>query len=128
MRKLLITLTCLCFFSVGCSTTSETPTPRGIGTNIDLNRRNFRTLKAGVQGRDGGFYLFGVIPITRVSEGDAIVDLYSKVDVQDKATTLINVHRDHATRYFILFSLPYTQITADVIEFIDEGEAKGVMP
>ena len=121
MREILITLICLCFISVGCGTTSERSTPRAIGTSIDLNRRNYRTLKAAVQGRDGGFYLFGIIPFARVSEGDAMVNLYSKVDVEGKATSLVNVHRDHATRYFILFSLPYTQITADVIEFTDEN-------
>jgi hypothetical protein len=120
MRKILITLICLSFFLVGCRTTSETSTPRAIGTTIDLSRKNYRTLKAGAQGRDGGFYLFGIIPLARVSEGDAMVDLYSKIDVEGKATTLINVHKDKAMRYYVLFSLPYTQITADVIEFIDE--------
>lgn len=120
MQRTLIVLICLCFVSTGCCTILGKQTPRVIDTSINLNRKNYRTLKAAVQGRDGGFSLLGFIPFARVSDGDAMVDLYSKVDVEGKATSLVNVHREHAQRYFILFSLPYTVITADVIEFLDE--------
>jgi hypothetical protein len=121
MRGILITLICLCFISAGCCSLGTQPTPRAIGTSVDLNRKNYRTLKAAVQGIDGGFRLFGIIPFARVSEGDAMVNLYSKVDVEGKATSIMNVTREYANRYFILFSLPYVKITADVIEFIDEN-------
>ena len=121
MKRISFILICLCFISAGCCTTQLAPTPRTIDTSVDLNRKNYRTLKAAVQGRDDGFALFGIIPFVRVSEGDAMVDLYSKVDVEGKATSLVNVHREQAERYFILFSMPYIEVTADVIEFIDEN-------
>ena len=120
MRGNLIILIGLCFISAGCATTLEMKTPSPIDTYIDLDDKNYRMLKAAVQGRDNGFVLLGIIPFDRVSDGDAMVDLYSKVDVEGKATLLLNVHREYAARNFLLFSLPYTVITADVIEFINE--------
>lgn len=108
------------FILVGCATTASERTPRVIDTSVNLNRKNFRTIQAAVQGSDSGFYLFGFIPLSKVSVGDAMVNLYSKVDVEGKATSLINVHRERASRYFILFSLPEVVITADIIEFLEE--------
>ena len=98
MKRIIFILICLCIISAGCATVVKESTPRGIGTSIELNRKNYRTLKAAVQGRDGGFYLFGILPFARVSDGDAMVDLYSKVDVEGKATSLVNVHRERAVR------------------------------
>ena len=123
MRRMLIALICLGFISAGCATTGSERDPRIIDTSISLNRKNFKVIKAGVQGKDGGFALFGIIPLARVSEGDAMVDLYKKVNVEEKATSLINVHRERSLRYYILFSLPQVKITADVIEFLDEGNS-----
>jgi len=121
---ILLTLICLAFISASCSTVGSEKDPRIIDTSIALNRNNFRMIKAAAQGKDGGFALLGIIPFARVSEGDAIANLYKTVNVEGKATSLINVHRDYSLRYFILFSLPQTKITADVIEFIDENNTQ----
>jgi len=116
-----IAVVCACSFLVGCATGNYSD-PRHIGTQIDLNQKNFKMVKAGAQGTDSGFRLLGIFPLNPRSETEAMKDLYSKVNIDGKATTLINVVKEKFSYYFILFSIPKITVSADVIEFIDEPE------
>ncbi len=120
-----VAVVCICSFIAGCGGHNYSD-PRHIGTQIDLNQKNFKMIKAGVQGRDSGFWLLGFLPLNPRSETEAMEDLYSKVNIDGKATTLINVTKEKFSYYFILFSIPMLTISADVIEFIDEPKKSSV--
>lgn len=114
----------VCFLIIGCAGGNYSD-PRHIGTQIDLNQKNFRMVKAGVQGSDCGFRLLGIIPLNPRSETEAMKDLYAKVNIDGKATTLVNVTKEKFSYYFILFSVPKITVSADIIEFIDEPAKSG---
>ncbi len=118
-----IAVVCLCSFMFGCTTGGNYSDPRMHGTKVDLNRKNFRMIKAGAVGYDSGFWLLGFIPLSGRSEISAMNDLYSKVDVNGRATTLVNVIKEASANYYILFSIPSIKISADVIEFLEEPES-----
>ena len=87
---------------------------------MNLDRANFRVIKASARGVDQGFNLFGVIPIIMPSISDATDDLMQGIDAEGRAVALTNVTQERQTLYLILFSLPKIVIRADVIEFLPE--------
>ena len=105
----------------GCGGTKLLPSPTTSQTS--LTRANFRVLRGNVKGSDYGFKLFGFIPIVSPSYGDAMGQVRSAMPTSGRSTALANVTQDSSTIYLLLFSIPSVQVTADVIEFIPEGQA-----
>ena len=94
-------------------------------TGVSLERRNFRTVKAGARGTSSGFWLFGLIPFFSPTYADAKRDLYDSTGqrLEGRAIALANQTEDRAFRYFVLFSLPRLTLSADIVEFVDEPDA-----
>ena len=116
MRKLILVV--MCFILAGCASVGTMP--HITGTQTDLSRKNFRVIKSAARGVDSGFSLLGIIPFKSPSYANAMADLHQNVEMEGKATALVNVAQDHSSLYLILFSIPKITITADVIEFLDE--------
>lgn len=88
-------------------------------SSTSLDRANFRVIKAGARGSDGGFSLFGFIPIVSPSISDATDELMAGVDSEGRAVSLTNVTQERRNLYLILFSLPRVVVRADIIEFLE---------
>ena len=117
IKTYLVAIFTVCLFFAGCVSVGELPYKSG--TKTDLNRANFRMIKASARGSDIGFKLLCFIPFIAPSYVDAMEDLHSKVEMEGRATALVNVTQDKSEVFLILFSIPKIKITADVIEFIE---------
>ena len=84
-----------------------------------LERKNFRVVKKNVRGEDTGFNLFCIIPFAPPSYADAMGDLHDQIRTSGGSIALANVTNDIEQSCFILFGLPKTTISADVIEFTE---------
>lgn len=111
------TLTVACAGNIG-------QMPQSTQSATHLDRANFRVLKASARGVDGGFYLFGFIPIVMPSLSDATDQLMQGIDAEGRAVSLTNVTQEWQTLYVVLFSLPKIVVRADVIEFLEEAPAQ----
>lgn len=87
-----------------------------------LNRGNFRVIKASARGVDAGFAFLGIIPIVSPSISDATDQLFEGVQAEGRAISLANVTQERQNWYLILFSLPRIVVRADVIEFLTEPD------
>ena len=101
----------------GCA--SEGNFQHSNGTAVDLNKNNYRVIKAGAVGESTGFRLLGIIPFANPQYSEAKANIYKSVNepLTGRAIALANTTEDRSTIYLILFSLPKVTITADVIEF-----------
>lgn len=91
------------------------------GTNVSLDRGNYRTIRTGALGTDTGFWLFGLIPFASPTYADAKQDLYESTgqNLEGRAIALANQTEDYSFRWFLLFALPRITLSADVIEFTE---------
>lgn len=106
---------------IGCASTGQFL--ESTETRVSLSQKNYRMIKAGAQGSSYGFWLLGVIPIVSPTVAAAKTEMYHNVGnkMEQKATALSNVTEDRSFHYFILFSITRLTITADVIEFVENG-------
>ena len=103
----------------GCSSVGTFP--HATGTSVDLTKKNYRVVKANVNGESTGFALLGIIPIVSPSYTDAMSNLSAHGGIQEgKAQALVNVTQDRSVIYLILFSIPKLTVRADIVEFIDD--------
>jgi hypothetical protein len=113
--------------TTGCSSTGDM---RGgtTGTDVQLNQKNYKMVKAGAIGHSYGFRLLGIIPFDAPTAAEAKADLYRSVgqDLTGRAVALANETEDRSCLYLILFSVPKVTYTADVIEFTQENN--GAVP
>lgn len=122
--KRLVCMAAVCalgWFASGCASGGEGQMKGGgTGTQVDLNKNNYKLLKAGAKGESTGFKLLGILPFANPNYADAKASLYESVGVPltGKSVALANQTEDRSTLYLILFSLPKITITADVVEFV----------
>lgn len=93
------------------------------GTDVSLNQKNYKVIRAGATGQSYGFRLLGILPITSPTYATAKQTLYQSVGepLTGRAVALANQTEDRSSLYLILFSIPKVTITADVIEFTDSS-------
>ena len=117
MALLLVGLV-LAVVAAGCASTGTFP--HASGTQVDLNRKNYRVVKANAVGTSMGFRLLGLISIVPPTYAAAMSDLYLSAGVREgSAQALVNVTQERSTVYLILFSLPRLSVRADIIEFTE---------
>ena len=103
----------------GCSSVGNMN--QATGTNVQLNQKNYKVIKAGAMGQSWGFRLLGIIPFASPEYAAAKQRLYASVgdSMNGKAAALANETEDRSVLYLILFSVPRLTLSADVIEFTD---------
>ena len=122
-RKLVIGMGIILLFGLlivlsGCA--NRGVVPYGMGTHVELTRKNYRVVKANAIGESSGLYFLGIIPIVPPRRTDALSNLYSSAGLSEgKAQALVNVVQERSTIYLILFSIPKLTVRADVIEFVE---------
>lgn len=91
------------------------------GVEVQLTKKNYKVIRAGVSGSSSGFKLLGIIPFANPTSGGAKRDLYENVGepLTGRSIALANQTEDRSTLYLILFSIPKITLTADVIEFTE---------
>jgi hypothetical protein len=94
------------------------------GTQVQLSSNNYKVIKAGAKGESSGFNLLGFIPIASPNFADAKANLYINAgkNLEGKSVALANQTEDRSFLYLILFSIPKVTITADIVEFTDDGK------
>jgi len=121
-----LALTSSLLMVTGCSSTSVENNASSTQTQVSLSHANYKMVKAGAVGHSYGFrFLLGIIPITAPSTAAARADLYRSLNTPmgGKSVALVNVTEDHSTTWLLLFSVPKTVITGDVVEFINDDKA-----
>ena len=104
--------------SVGCISYGSMPTE--IATNVELGEKNFKVVKTNVVGTDTGFRLLGIIPINPSSLREAMEHLVDNSGIiPGDSKALVNLSKENASMYFILFSTPRVSVRADVVEFVE---------
>jgi hypothetical protein len=90
-------------------------------TQAVLARKNFRIVKANVEGTSTGFTLLGVISLTPPTRAAAVAHLWASSGLQPVggAYALANLAVDESNGYFILFSTPAVTVRADIVEFTE---------
>jgi hypothetical protein len=84
-----------------------------------LQDGNFIVIRTNVVGQSSGFSLFGILTLVPARFTKAMTRLYAHAEMQPgRAQTLANVITESDSTYLILFSIPRTSISADIIEFI----------
>ncbi|PIS37969.1 MAG: hypothetical protein COT35_03295 [Nitrospirae bacterium CG08_land_8_20_14_0_20_52_24] len=93
---------------------------------VTLEKNNYKVIKAGAKGESMGFYLLGFIPIVNPGMAKAKESLYASVgqSLEGRAIALVNQTEDRNNIYLVLFSIPTITISADIIEYLDEGDRK----
>ena len=130
IKRLIPLMAAICtamFLSTGCSSTHVDNNMPSTQTQVNLNRANYKVIKAGAEGRSYGFrFLLGIIPITAPSTADARADLYKNLGepVGGRSVALVNVMEDRSTTWLILFSVPKIVLTGDVVEFAPESSSQ----
>lgn len=87
-------------------------------TETNLTKKNYRIMKTNVRGVSSGFSIL-FLPIVPPSYADAMTNLHENVQMEGKATALVNVAVDANDLNLLLFALPRITITADVVEFTE---------
>ena len=105
--------------ALGCST-NRGSMPNFSQSATQLERANFRIIKANARGVDRGFALFGIIPFVSPSLADANDQRFLGIATEGRAISLANVTQERRTLYFVLFSLTSIVVRAEVIEFFAE--------
>ena len=109
----------------GCATNRTIMSEQSTKTNVGLNSDNFKVVKPAAVGHSYGFRFLGIIPFASPNYAAARADLYKSVgdDVKGHPVTLANDMESKSTTYLILFSIPKLTLTADVIEFVKNGNS-----
>jgi hypothetical protein len=95
-------------------------------TEARLQERNFIVIKTNVVGQSTGFSLLGILTIVPARFNKAMGRLYAQAQMKPgRPQTVVNLVLEQNSMYFILFSLPRTAISADVIEFIPAAAPDG---
>jgi len=94
------------------------------GTQVQLNSNNYKVIKAGAMGVNRGWNFLCLIPFASPNVADAKVDLYQNIDqkLEGKSVALANITEDRSFMCLILFSITKVTISADIVEFLDEGK------
>jgi hypothetical protein len=127
----LLALLGLAALAGGCAAASQIPLATIIGspnassleihenTETKLQDGNFIVIRTNVVGQSSGFSLFGILTLVPARFTKAMTRLYAHAEMQPgRAQTLANVITESDSTYLILFSIPRTSISADIIEFI----------
>ncbi len=123
-------LLALAALSSGCAALAALPVSSLVGspnsaaleihnnTDTRLQEKNFIVVKTNVIGQASGFSLFGILTIVPARFSKAMSRLYDHAQMKPgRPQTVVNLILEQDSMYFILFSLPRTSISADVIEF-----------
>ena len=98
----------------------QNPAPApAAGTQVDLNRGNYRVIQSNITGESWGVSLLGFIPIVSPSSTAAMSALYARVGGLEhgKPQALVNVVQETSQIYLVVISLPKLSVRADIIEF-----------
>jgi hypothetical protein len=88
-------------------------------TETRLQQRNFVVVSTNVVGQCKGFSLLGIVTIVPAKFTTAMSRLYANAHMRPgRSQTFANLILNQDSTYLILFSIPRTAISADVIEFI----------
>jgi hypothetical protein len=88
-------------------------------TDTRLQEKNFIVIKTNVIGQASGFSLLGILTIVPARFNKAMSRFYEHAEMKPgRPQTVVNLIMEQDSLNFILFSLPRTSISADVIEFI----------
>jgi hypothetical protein len=122
---------------VGCAAMTALPLSSMLGspnssalnvyhtTEIRLEQRNFVVVKTNVVGQTSGFSLLGVITIVPAKFTKALSRLYANADMRPgQSQTIVNMNINQDSTYLILFSIPRTYVSGDVVEFISTNAAE----
>jgi len=93
-------------------------------TEARLQEKNFIVIKTNVIGQSTGFSLFGILTIVPARFNKAMGRLYAQAEMKPgRSQTVVNLVLEQDSMNFILFSLPRTSISADVVEFVPTAAA-----
>lgn len=96
------------------------------GTEVRLERANFKILKPNVIGECKGFSLFGIITLDPARFSTAMDRVQAQAAIRPGTPqTLANVVVERSSSYWILFSIPRVSIRADVVEFVPPATHDG---
>jgi hypothetical protein len=88
-------------------------------TETRLDQRNFVVVKTNVVGQTSGFSLLGIITIVPAKFTKAMSRMYANAGVTPgQSQTIVNMNINQDSTYLILFSIPRTYVSGDVVEFI----------
>jgi hypothetical protein len=88
-------------------------------TETRLEQRNFIVIKTNVVGRASGFSLLGFITIVPADFNTALTRLYTSAALSPgQSQTIVNMNLSQNSTYFILFGIPRTYVSGDVVEFV----------
>lgn len=123
MKKGYFIIGLLVVFLAGCASIGNFPYTNG--TQVNLERNNYKMIKTNAMGASSGFTLLS-FPITTPQHTLAMSKLYSDAGImsEGKAYALTNVIQEITSTSFILFSFPTYRVRADIIEFVEEGVKK----
>ena len=88
-------------------------------TETRLETANFIIIKTNVIGQTSGFSLLGILPIVPAKFTKAMTRLYANAGMRPgKSQTLVNLNMNQDSTDLILFSIPRTYVSGDVVEFV----------
>jgi len=104
--------------SIAACGSTPPPAPAS-GTQVDLNRGNYKVIASNVSGDSWGLSLLGFIPIVPTSHAAAMSSLYESFGgfEHGKPQALVNVVQETNQIYLVVVSIPKLSVRADVIEF-----------
>jgi hypothetical protein len=118
----------------GCAAASALPlgsmlgSPNSVTLNVyhntetRLEQNNFVVTRTNVVGKTSGFSLLGFITIFPADYAKAMRRLYANADITPgRPQTVVNMNLYQNSSYFILFGIPHTYVSGDVIEFVPIG-------
>ncbi len=120
-RSIFLSVCVIAILLTGCGGTVG-KFQQSTGTEVRLSENNYKLVKAGATGSSSGFYLLGLIPITKPTFAEAKSDLYQSSGhaLEGRSIALANQTQDESLLYLILFSIPKITISADIVEFTDK--------
>jgi hypothetical protein len=94
-------------------------------TETRLEQDNFVVLKTNVVGKTSGFSLLGFITIVPADFNKAMGRLYANAGLRPgQSQTVVNMNLYQNSAYFILFGIPRTYVSGDVVEFVPTSVTK----
>jgi hypothetical protein len=92
-------------------------------TETRLEQNNFVVVRTNVVGKTSGFSLLGFVTIVPADYAKAMTRLYANAAIRPgQPQTMVNMNLYQNSSYFILFGIPHTYVSGDVIEFISPGQ------
>ena len=96
-------------------------------TNVELSRANYKYITT-VEGTDSGVRVFGIFG-SDPTFAEAMNEVRSKAELRARvnmpgpsARAFVNITCDESNAFWVLFTLKRIRLSADVIEFIPDGE------